>query len=176
MVPTYVALTIKVVEPHMQRIVEFDGIVTEIRADDDVWTIGDREVTVTEHTVIQGTIVVGDRVKVRAYRTDEGDLVALLIKKAGASWWPKMERFSGAIVSLPETRPIGDGSSRMAPRSHRDSDALHPHQRRARCRGHSPCDRMVLPHWTTSAWRWRSRSREIEEDEITIEGEIKKSP
>jgi len=102
----YVALTIEFVAQPMQRIVEFDGIVTKIGAD--MWTVGDRDVKITEKTIIQGAIAVGNRVKVRAYKTDSG-LVALLIKKAGASWWPKMERFSGVIgEDLPAAPYIGD--------------------------------------------------------------------
>lgn len=101
----YIALTIKFVGQPMHRVVEFDGTVNAI--EDDEWTVGSRKVLVNDHTIIQGTIVVGDRVKVRAYKSDDG-LVALLIKKAGASWWPKLERFSGVIGALPAAPYIGD--------------------------------------------------------------------
>jgi len=102
----YTALTIKVVEKTMQRIVEFDVIVTKIDTAAKEWTVGDRVVKIDEHTIIQGTIVVGNRVKVRAYKSGDS-LVALLIKKAGAAWWPKMERFSGEITDLPAAPYIG---------------------------------------------------------------------
>jgi len=147
----YVALMIKVVHRQMQRIVEFDGIVTKIekgaQGADDVWTIGDFVVLVKDPRVVLGNIVVGDRVKVRAYK-DGDDLVALMIKKAGASWWPKMERFSGPIKALPATPPIGtwtinDGT---ADRQVTDRYALYPRARRTGCGRHRPRDRMVLLH------------------------------
>ena len=89
----YVALTIKFVAQPMERIVEFDGIVTAIG--DTQWTIGDRVVQVNEKTIIQGTIVVGNRVKVRAYRDDNdsggpADQKGrrFLVAQDGAVQWP----------------------------------------------------------------------------------------
>ncbi len=105
----YEAIKIQVVDMPMQRIVEFDGVVESIS--EDLWEVAGYEVGINVdpyRTMIMGQIKVGDRVQVRAVKLQDNSLVALLIRKAGASWWPKMERFSGTIVELPETPPIGD--------------------------------------------------------------------
>jgi len=102
---TYEAITIQVVDAAMQRVVEFDGVVTEIT--DGLWVVAGYELTIGPRTMIMGNIRVGDRVQVRAAKTADG-LLALLIRKAGAAWWPKQQEFTAIITSLPEAPYVGE--------------------------------------------------------------------
>jgi hypothetical protein len=102
----YEAIKIQVVDMLMQRMVEFDGVVESIS--EDLWEIAGYEVGINVdpyRTMIMGQIKVGDRVQVRAVKLQDDSLVALLIRKAGAAWWPKVQEFTAAIVSFPEEPP-----------------------------------------------------------------------
>jgi hypothetical protein len=62
------------VMPPLATEVEFSGIVEEIS--EDSWRIDGRQVTINNSTEVEGTIIVGDRVKVHALMGGDGSLFA----------------------------------------------------------------------------------------------------
>lgn len=103
---TLEALTIKVVEngwPY-RRVVQFTGVVQSIvpaDADQQIWTVGDRQVLVTEHTLLLGNPGVGDNVLVRAVELPDGRLIAIEIKNLSNLEPPQPIIIEGVIQRLP---------------------------------------------------------------------------
>lgn len=100
------ALLINVVEngwPH-RRVVQFTGIVQSIEpadANQQLWTVSDRQVLVTEHTLLLGNPGVGDTVLVRAVELPDGRLIAVEIKNLSNLEPPQPIIIEGVIQRLP---------------------------------------------------------------------------
>jgi hypothetical protein len=100
------AVIINVVEngwPH-RRVMEFTGVVQSIEpadANQQLWTIGERQVLVTEHTLLIGEPKVGDTVLVRAVELPDGRLIAVQIKNLSGLEPPQPIIIEGRIQRLP---------------------------------------------------------------------------
>ena len=88
----YLALRIDVTPGLHSRVVVFRG--TIVSMDDNLWTIGERQVTVGDETTIVGTPEPGSEVEVRARVQEDGSLLALRIVVLNRTW-------TGLIQKLP---------------------------------------------------------------------------
>jgi hypothetical protein len=119
----YVATAIEVMPVARPRVVEFEGTIETMEdanetVEGNQWIIAEREVTVTDSTVIIGTPDEGKHAEVRALVQSDGELLALRIKVIEE---PELVEWTGTIERLPPRRQgfwvVGDRTVLVTPRT-----------------------------------------------------------